>query len=148
MKKKNEHLIDKELIELCEYVRSLVSNDNYEDCVAPICQAMERYPHAPQPHNLLGIVLEKMGDHVSAMKHFRAAWALDPTYLPATHNLHTYGTFFSNGVCAFDESDIKESSSSNMEVIYDERGVGHVVSKNKVVYDKNGIGRIVRRSEA
>lgn len=146
--KRKEILIENGLKELCEYVRELVYKENYEDCIAPICQAMEEYPHAPQPHNLLGIVLEKMGDHITAMKHFRASWALDPTYLPASHNLHTYGTFFSNGGCAFDESDVKESSSSSMEVVYDERGVGHVVSKNKVVYDKNGIGRIVKRSEA
>lgn len=66
---------------------------------------MRDYPHAPHPHNLMGILLEKQGNHLSAMKHFRAAWALDPTYLPCRINLDRYGSFFNQGNCAFDEQD-------------------------------------------
>lgn len=95
-----------ELAQLCDTVRAFVKKGALEACLAPICRAMERHPHAPQPHNLLGIILEKTGDHAAAMRHFRAAWALDPTYLPADHNLNTYGTFYSKGSCAFDESDL------------------------------------------
>lgn len=126
-----EAIIDGELQKLCALIRDLVLGRRYEECISPICQAMENYPHAPQPHNLLGIVLEKMGDHVTAMKHFRAAWALDPSYLPASHNLHTYGTFFSSGGCAFDESDIPPLPESNLEIVYDDRGIGHVLSKKR-----------------
>ena len=134
-----------ELACLCASVRAFVIEGAYESCMEPICQAMEHYPHAPEPHNLLGIVLEKMGDHLTAMKHFRAAWALDPTYRPANHNLNTYGTFFSRGKCAFDESDVPPDPPSNIEIEYDERGVGHVVYKTKIEYDAHGIGRVVRR---
>lgn len=42
---------------------------------------------APQPHNLLGILYEIKGDDSLARKHYRAAYALDPTYTPACHNL-------------------------------------------------------------
>lgn len=118
-----------ELEELCATVRSLVSDGDYELCTRLICQAMECFPHAPHPHNLLGIVLENTGDHLTAMKHFRAAWALDPTYLPASHNLNTYGTFFSSGRCAFDESDVSPSPSNNMEIRYDQRGIGRAVRR-------------------
>ena len=42
---------------------------------------------APEPHNLFGILLELRGDGDSARKHYRAAYALDPTYRPASRNL-------------------------------------------------------------
>lgn len=133
-----------ELDELCVKVRVLVNDKSYQNCIDYICKAMERNPHAPQPHNLLGIVLEKMGDHSAAMKHFRAAWALDPTYRPASQNLDVYGTFFSDGRCAFDESDLSPLPESHIEIIYDEKGIGHVVKKTKIEYDKYGIGHVVR----
>lgn len=106
MMKHNDNQFTCELNQLCKTVKILVSEENYESSIELICRAMGKYPHAPHPHNLFGIILEKSGKHADAMKHFRAAWALDPTYLPATHNLNTYGTFFSLGGCAFDESDI------------------------------------------
>lgn len=134
-----------ELAGLCASVRAFVIEGAYESCMEPICQAMERYPNAPQPHNLLGIVLEKMGDHLVAMKHFRAAWALDPTYRPADHNLHTYGTFYSHGRPAFDESDVPPAPPSNIMIEYDKKGIGHMVYKTKIEYDEHGIGHVVRR---
>ncbi len=129
MKHSNTIKISSELTELCTSVKAFVIDGAYDACIEPICRAMERYPHAPQPHNLLGIVLEKMGDHPAAMKHFRAAWALDPTYLPASHNLNTYGTFFSGGSCAFDESDVPPPPPWNMKIVYDEHGIGRVVRR-------------------
>ncbi len=42
---------------------------------------------APEPHNLLGILYELQSDDNSARKHYRAAYALDPTYTPAIRNL-------------------------------------------------------------
>lgn len=134
-----------ELNELCATVRASVNEEAYQRCIEAICDAMVHNPHAPQPHNLLGIVLEKQGDHAGAMKHFRAAYALDPTYQPASHNLGVYGTFFSNGKCAFDESDLPDSPPSNIEIVYDERGIGHVVRKTKIEYDRHGVGHVVRR---
>lgn len=145
MKRTFENEYNNELEKLCATVRTLVAEKNYRPCVDIICKAMENHPHAPQPHNLMGIVLEKEGDHRSAMKHFRAAWALDPTYLPASHNLNTYGSFFSTGKCAFDESDVPPPPPSDIEIEYDERGIGHVVRKTKIQYDEHGIGHVVRR---
>lgn len=134
-----------ELDKLCITVRALVEEGRLESCMKPICEAMEQNPHAPQPHNLLGIVLEKMGDHPTAMKHFRAAWALDPTYAPVSHNLNTYGTFFSSGRCAFDESDLSPNTAAKMKIVFDERGIGRVVSKTKIEYGQNGVGYAVGR---
>ena len=119
---------------LCATVRELIRIQAYEKCKDLICSAMGKYPHAPQPHNLIGILLEKKGDHLAAMKHFRAAWALDPTYIPARQNLDCYGTFFSSGKCAYDESDCsveeKVGSRNNYKVEYDEHGVGRFVRRD------------------
>jgi len=41
----------------------------------------------PEPHNLFGILSEIKGKDDSARKHYRAAYALDPTYKPACRNL-------------------------------------------------------------
>ena len=90
---------------LCAEAKSLILNKNFEGCTDLLTEAMAQYPHAPEPHNLIGVLLEKMGDHKLAMKHFRAAWALDPSYAPARQNLECFGTFYSRGKCAFDESD-------------------------------------------
>lgn len=145
MKTKNKNEFLSELDKLSALVREMVNNGRYEDCMEPVCDAMKQNPDAPQPHNLLGIVLEKLGNHAAAMKHFRAAWALDPTYAPATYNLNAYGTFFSHGKCAFDESDLTQTPSDSIEIIYDERGIGHMVSKVKFKYDERGIGHVIGR---
>lgn len=118
-----------ELNQLCVKVRDLTFEGDFEACEKLICEAMEKFPHAPQPHNLFGILLEKLGDHPSAMKHFRAAWALDPTYLPANHNLHTYGSFFSQGRCAFDEDDLPKTTTNVQTVLYDKEGEERVILK-------------------
>lgn len=97
-----------DICELCNVTRKMVAESRYEECRAYISQGMSAYPHSSIPHNLMGVVLEKEGCHTSAMRHFRAAHALDPAYLPARHNLEHYGTFFSKGKCAYDESDCDE----------------------------------------
>lgn len=44
-------------------------------------------PGAAEPHNLLGILSELKGDDIAARKHYRAAYALNPTYKPSCRNL-------------------------------------------------------------
>ena len=94
-----------ELNELCERARDMVHYKNFGECIDMLRKAMAEYPSAPQPHNLLGIVLEKRGDHLDAMKHFRAAWALDPTYDPSSRNMERYSSFQTSMKDAYDECD-------------------------------------------
>ena len=94
-----------QLQKLCDDIRKKAERRDFVSCVKQICEAMGHYPDAPQPHNLLGIVLEKEGDHVRALRHFRAAYALDPSYRPPRVNLERFGTFCSSTRCAYDESD-------------------------------------------
>ena len=96
---------EKELSVLCNMIRELTRKGDYAECEKLIADAMCKYPHTPQPHNLMGVLFEMRDNHVAAMKHFRAAWALDPTYIPARHNLNLFASFNKIGTCAFDESD-------------------------------------------
>ena len=134
-----------EMDKLCSSVKAFVKNEDFESGMDLICKSMASYPHSPQPHNLLAIVLEKTGNHYLAMKHFQAALALDPEYLPAKFNLKTYGTFFAHGNCAFDESDITVGISGNVEIVYDNKNIAYAVQKNRIEYDEHGIGHVVRK---
>lgn len=118
-----------ELEELCTDVRQYACEGQYERCEEIITEAMEKFPHAAQPHNLLGILLEKRGEHLLAMRHFRAAWDLDPSYLPARQNLETFGTLYSHGSFAYDESDCWDEKRGTYIIERDARGVGHVVRR-------------------
>lgn len=68
---------------------------------ADIAEAMALDMDAPQPHNLLGILYEMAGDFQAARKHYRAGYALDPTYKPCCRNLERItgfeGSAFLNG---------------------------------------------------
>lgn len=122
---------NEELFKLVATVKLMVSDEKYQECEELILDSLRLYPHAPQPHNLLGMIFELKSQHDIAMKHFRAAYSLDPTYLPAKHNMELYGNFGSNGRGAFDESDCPK---------YKDKG------KYKVEYDRKGIGHVLRRS--
>lgn len=91
---------------LCIKVRDLIERRDFAKSDKLIRQAMSDFPSAAEPHNLMGIQLEKRGDHLNAMKHFRAAWALNPAYLPARHNLNQFADMFcSRRVFAYVEDD-------------------------------------------
>ena len=112
----------KKLHELSDNVKKLVGKGKYLESESLILGAMLQYPHSPQPHNLYGIVLEKEGDHRTAMKHFRAAWALDPTFLPARKNLDYYGTFSSGSGCVYDERDCQDGYQDTYVEKYNDHG--------------------------
>lgn len=58
-----------------------------------ISEEMHDNMDSPIPHNLLGIYYEISRDDCSARKHYRAAYALDPTYKPACRNLERIISF-------------------------------------------------------
>lgn len=114
---------------LCNTAKTLVKAQRFGECEQQLCDAMRKLPHSPVPHNLMGIVLEKQGRHADAMKHFRAAYALDPTYSPARHNLEYYGTFYQKGGCAYDEQDCEADAWGRYDIQYDEHGIGRAVRR-------------------
>jgi Flp pilus assembly protein TadD len=84
--KKNEICPDAFLKVITEAAESLRKQD-IEASRSHIADAIMLDMNAPQPHNLLGILCELTGDDNTARKHYRAAYALDPTYKPACRNL-------------------------------------------------------------
>jgi Flp pilus assembly protein TadD len=64
-----------------------LKKEDIETSRVKITGAMELDMDSPQPHNLLGILYEIAGNDDKARKHYRAAYALDPTYKPACRNL-------------------------------------------------------------
>lgn len=123
----------RELQILCIDVKRLILQHDTQESEKLIISAMCRYPHAPQPHNLMGILLEEQQDHLTAMKHFRAAWSLDPTYTPASENLACFGNLFSDKKYAFDEADcLPVKINSTYTIAYDEKGIGHVVKESEM----------------
>jgi Flp pilus assembly protein TadD len=74
-------------------IKEMIQNQYYQECEALISSLMLNHPHEAFPHNLMGILLEKQGKHEEAMRHFRAAYALDPQYEPAEKNMENFGTF-------------------------------------------------------
>lgn len=50
-------------------------------------QAAQEDQNQPEYHNLLGIIAELKRDLTLACRHYRAAYALDPSYEPASSNL-------------------------------------------------------------
>lgn len=66
-----------------------------------IVKALCINPNSPIPHNILGIIYEYDHNNDLARKHYRASYALDPTYKPASENLEricSYNTFYNSNV--------------------------------------------------
>lgn len=120
---------------LTAHIRALVAQRHFSEAEAEAAQAMAAAPHDAQPHNLMGIIAESRNDHVQAMKHFRAAWALDPTYRPARINMERYGSFsgqmprpvYDETECAPDPAESRPA----YRIEYDKRGIGHVIREEQ-----------------
>ena len=120
-----------ELGDLVAKAKEMIERREFDACEALLATAMFQSPHSAVPHNLMGLLLEHRRKHEDAMKHFRAAWALDPTYIPARYNLERFGSFYPQEKYAFDETDCHEGQKKDLfKVEYDQDGIGHVVRKD------------------
>lgn len=119
---------------LTAHIRALVAQRHFSEAEDEAAQAMAAAPHDAQPHNLMGIIAESRNDHVQAMKHFRAAWALDPTYLPARINMERYGSFSGQMPRpVYDETECAPCPAENhraYRIEYDAKGIGHVIRED------------------
>lgn len=130
MKCMNNEATKIDLYEFSKEIKNLSEAGSYEKAKELICMKMAQYPDAAEPHNLYGIILEKERDGVGAMKHFRAAWALDPTYIPARQNMERFGSFTPTVPEAYNEDDCEpENSKKKYKLEYDQRGIGHIVRR-------------------
>ncbi|MEA4912047.1 MAG: hypothetical protein VB092_05455 [Oscillospiraceae bacterium] len=93
--------MEDELLPDIERARDLMEKRDFAACEALLSTLMFQHPHDAVPHNLMGLLLERRGSHLAAMRHFRAACALEPGYAPAAWNLECYGEFARPHRCAF-----------------------------------------------
>lgn len=107
--------------------RTLIARAEYAKCEKKIRKAMEEDPHSAVPHNLMGILLEQQCQHTLAMKHFRAAAALDPTYIPARYNMEQFGTQPFGVRCAFCEDNCPAENDPQFAEKFDENHQRHLV---------------------
>lgn len=126
--------MNEELTKYCYEVRELITMHRYKESESLIVELLSKYAHSAVPHNLYGILLEKENNHILAMKHFRAANALNPTYIPARYNLEQYGAwnnhFVKAAYCTNDCMKICEANNDNQFMVtYDENNIGHIVRK-------------------
>ncbi|MEG0823937.1 MAG: hypothetical protein RSG07_05475 [Erysipelotrichaceae bacterium] len=120
------------LIQLQTEVKQLIKQYNYTECEKLIAKGMEENPHDPTAHNYMGILLEIQGDIINAMKHFRAAIALDSSYLPARFNINILTESKKNETLKYDIEDCPNKVETiKYKLIYDEKGIGHLVRRNK-----------------
>lgn len=121
--------------ELSMQIKELVENREFEEGKKLTAEAMMQEPDSAVPHNLLGIILEVMGDHVGAMKHFRAANALDPAYIPPRCNMDNYGSFGKDAKkCAYNTEDCPtQIKPETFKKEYDSKGIMHIVRRSSNV---------------
>jgi tetratricopeptide (TPR) repeat protein len=97
--------MSEELHDLIADAKAMISQREFDACEALLATAMFQNPHSAVPHNLMGLLLEKKRKHEDAMKHFRAANALDPTYGPSRWNLEGFSEFYKTRADAYFASD-------------------------------------------
>ena len=50
-----------------EAIRRCLQEEKYSCCERLIGEAMSQYPHMPQPHNWMGLLMERKKEHTLAM---------------------------------------------------------------------------------
>jgi FixJ family two-component response regulator len=70
-----------------EYARGCLKRARPGEAVPHLRRAVSLNPDNPEPYNMLGLVAELRGDLLEALKMYRAALAVDPSYRPALGNL-------------------------------------------------------------
>lgn len=90
LRMKNHH--DRvDLLQVPRLVQQKLANHELSQVEALIKQVFYDYPESPIPHNLMGLYWVDKRNEGQAVKHFRAAMALDSRYEPALQNIMMLG---------------------------------------------------------
>ena len=108
-----------------------ITNENFSEAKDCIHLAILEDDASPETHNLLGIIGEITGDLSLARKHYRAAYALDPTFKPACRNLERITKFYYRlnirNIDFVEKLALKEEAPYVIE--YDCNNIGHLIKK-------------------
>lgn len=72
---------------LVALARQAAQRSDFDQARQLVGEALKQAPERPEALTLLGKITEYLGDSLAALKLYRAAIGLDPTYQPAQHNL-------------------------------------------------------------
>jgi Flp pilus assembly protein TadD len=119
--------------EYMDLAKEALKKGKYSMAEEKIKQAMFENPHSPSVHNLYGILEELSNEDNLSRKHYRAAYALDPTYKPTIRNLERISAFEKRtDKTHIDFGDEKEVEEDNLYTVeYDRHHVGHLRKKMK-----------------
>lgn len=70
-----------------ELAKKMINKKKFDRAENYLDSALAKDPSTPEPFNLLGVILEMKGETTEALKKYRAALALDPSYKPAEQNI-------------------------------------------------------------
>ncbi|TYB31433.1 MAG: response regulator [Candidatus Mcinerneyibacterium aminivorans] len=71
--------------------KNKINNKDFNEAEKLLQKATGKKSTKPEPFNLLGVIYELQNKQTEAMKMYRAALALDPSYKPADENLERAG---------------------------------------------------------
>lgn len=112
MRKTNE-AYDKKIRDAIEMLRT----HKYEQAQALIHEAIQLNDNGAQAQNLLGTYYELNGDRLLALRHYRAAYALEPSYEYANLNIErlTYNNFLgTSNLPLFGDEELVKLKKSNI----------------------------------
>jgi DNA-binding NarL/FixJ family response regulator len=73
---------------LLKMAQDYIDRQDYKQAIVFLREALRADPNRPEALNRLGEIEEYLGKRLEALKKYRAAYDLDPTYKPAEENLH------------------------------------------------------------
>jgi DNA-binding response OmpR family regulator len=99
-----------------EFAKGCINKRDYDKAYEYLKKAVSMEPAKPEPYNLMGALLELKSEFTEALKMYRAALAIDPTYKPAEANLRraTEWRYTRNGIDLGDETG-EDSEAGNAE---------------------------------
>jgi Flp pilus assembly protein TadD len=84
-------------------IKKQIDEGRLEQAEQYIRTTLSDFPERPEPYNLLGAVMEIKSRWLEAVKFYRAALDLDPTYKPAITNLDRATSFARIGRIVLEE---------------------------------------------
>ncbi len=76
-----------------KFAKKMINERNFSEARKYLEKAVATDPNDPEVFNLLGVIYEFEDDENKAMKNYRTAVSLDPTYKPAQDNLNRISEF-------------------------------------------------------
>lgn len=90
-----------------ELAKKMINQKKFDQAEEYLDNALASDPSTAEPFNLLGVILEMKGKTTEALKKYRAALALDPSYEPAEQNIEraTQFDYSSEGIKLDEETE-------------------------------------------